>query len=150
MTLNELAQEGNTGLLLAAERFDSQKGFTFSTYATWWIRQAIFRSLIQVRVFRNDPSAPGPYERIEHLASISEFREDIDRLLELLDERERVLLSLRFGLDRGGEPRTLAEVSEHFRWTRERVRQIESRTFSKILHFELTDLSNAADRLTHD
>ena len=149
-TLDELIQQGNFGLRLAAERFDSKTDVGFSTYATWWIRQAIFRALIQVRAVRNDRSAPGPQARLEQLGAVSEFREDINRLLELLDERERALLGLRLGLDRGSAPRTLAEVSERFRLTRERVRQIEARSLSKILHFELTDLSIAADRLTHD
>ncbi len=149
LTLDELVQEGNTVLLLAIERFEPQGGSTFSTYAARWIRLAMFRAVLQ-DALRNDASAPGPQARIGQLVSIQEFREECDRLLELLDGRERALLHLRFGMGRGEEPRTLADVSEQWHWSRERVRQVEARALSKIRHFEMPDVSIAADRFMRD
>jgi len=150
LTLDELIQEGSAGLLLAVERFDPETSITFSSYATWWIHQAIFRGLVQVRDIDGAGSARGSWKRLERFSSTSEFREDAERLLEFLDERERTLLRLRLGLDRGGEPGALGDVADHFGWTRERVRQVEGRTLSKIRHFEMTELGSAADRLTSD
>jgi RNA polymerase primary sigma factor len=152
--LLDLIHEGNLGLIEAARRFDPGRNVKFITYAVWWIRQAVLhlltgetRAAAAASVSLDAPAVSGMgddgpelWERLEQeteppaeAAFLRRALQDqIKDALKDLDDKERRVVALRFGLGRHDDPRTLQEVGDRLHLTRERVRQIESRAKDKL------------------
>ena len=123
LSLPDLINEGNLGLIKAAEKFDETRGFKFISYAVWWIRQSILQALAeQSRIVRLPLNQVGSLNKINK--AFSRFEQE--------NERERDIIKLFFGINT--QEMTLEEIGEKFGLTRERVRQIKEKAIRRLRH----------------
>jgi len=122
--MGDLIQEGNLGLIAAAERFDIERGCRFSTYAVWWIRGYVSRAMADLIP---DENAVSPCE----LAEKNELKERVRETVSCLKPRERRVVELRFGLN-GTPEHSLKETGEILGKSKERVRQIEVKALARL------------------
>lgn len=143
-SLGELVSDGNVSIIRAVEKFDYARGFRFSTYATWALRKNFNRSLGRQRLDR------GRYVAAEELISqitsserseqttqpvLDRLRTALDDILSRLEDRERMIVTARFGLDAAGHPHTLQEIADGMGICKERVRQLQARAMLKLQAF---------------
>ena len=138
LSLPDLINEGNLGLIKAAEKFDETRGFKFISYAVWWIRQSILQALAeQSRIVRLPLNQVGSLNKISKAFSIADrslmnesLAKEIDRALATLTERECEIIKMFFGI--GCQEMTLEEIGDKFGLTRERVRQIKEKAIRRL------------------
>ena len=137
LTLPDLINEGNLGLIKAAQRFDETRGFKFISYAVWWIRQSILQALAeQSRIVRLPLNKIGSINKINKTYAFLEQaheRQPSAEALETLTPREADVVRLYFGLG-NQHAMTLEEIGETFDLTRERVRQIKEKAIRRLKH----------------
>src|SRR4030042_1529608 len=136
----DLIQEGNTGLMRAVDKYEHRRGYKFSTYATWWIRQAITRAIADhARTIRIPVHMIETMSRLRNIskrlgaAGQEMLKDRIEEVLKTLTYREREIIKLRYGIG-DGYTYTLEEVGRIFKVTRERVRQVEAKAIRKLQH----------------
>jgi len=135
LSFKELIQIGGSGLINAAGKFDHEKGYKFSTYATWYIRQAITRAIAdRLLIFSpKKPKSEKEYSKLRDSKEDDILRQDLEKVMAPLSPRERDVLRLRFGMD-DGRIHSYEEIGKIFKVTGARIEQIEQKALTKLRH----------------